>query len=272
VGFNARAIDLVLSVVTAALPFPILTFIGIATRLSAARREQRFAAMRLVGATPRQISVISAVESSVAAVTGAAAGFGLFYLLRPALARINFTGGRFFTADLALNAPDILFVAIGVPLAAAGAARLALRRVTISPLRVTRSVTPPRPRAWRVLPLLAGLGELAWFVHAVRTARRRRDLALSARRAAVDPGCARCDRDPHGVPPGPGRIGARRRRVRAARRHPGARPLPGRDGDRRHGRRRRLVAGWGRRPGLAGGRGLGRPAAAAAGPGRRRGH
>ena len=36
----------------AALLFPVLIFVGAATRLSAARREQRFAAMRLVGATP----------------------------------------------------------------------------------------------------------------------------------------------------------------------------------------------------------------------------
>ncbi|KQC37184.1 FtsX-like permease family protein [Frankia sp. ACN1ag] len=166
VGINANGIDLVLSVVTAALLFPVLIFIGTATRLSAARREQRFAAMRLVGATPRQISVIAAVESSVAAVGGVAAGFGLFALLRPALAPIPFTGERFYTADLSLNLADILLVAFGVPIAAAAAARLALRRVTLSPLGVTRQVTPRPPRAWRILPLLAGLGELVWFVHA----------------------------------------------------------------------------------------------------------
>jgi len=61
--------------------FPVLTFISTATRLAAARREQRFAAMRLAGATPRQFSVISAVEASVAAVAGVTAGFGLFFLL-----------------------------------------------------------------------------------------------------------------------------------------------------------------------------------------------
>ncbi len=55
-------------------------------------------------------------------------------------------------------------VAIGVPVAAAVVARLALRRVNISPLGVTRRVTPAPPRAWRVLPLLAGLAELGFFV------------------------------------------------------------------------------------------------------------
>ena len=42
---------------------PVLILIATANRLSTARREERFAAMRLVGATPRQISVVSAVEA-----------------------------------------------------------------------------------------------------------------------------------------------------------------------------------------------------------------
>ncbi len=168
VGINKRGITLILAVVAAALLFPVLIFIGGATRLSAARREQRFAAMRLVGATPRQISVISTVESSLAAAVGVAFGFGLFFAFRPLLAKIPFTGDPFFTSDLSLNLPDILLVVIGIPVAAAVVARLALRRVNISPLGVSRQATPRRPRAWRVIPLLAGiveLGYLAYFSH-----------------------------------------------------------------------------------------------------------
>ena len=150
--------------VALALLTPVLIFIATATRLSAARREQRFAAMRLVGARPRQISVIAAVESTVAAAAGVAAGFGLFFVLRIPLAAVPFTGEPFFPGDLSLSLPDILVVAIGVPVAAALVARLALRRVKISPLGVTRRVTPKPPRAWRVLPLLAGLAELGFFV------------------------------------------------------------------------------------------------------------
>jgi hypothetical protein len=168
IGIDASGIDLILSIVAAALLFPVLIFIATATRLSAARREQRFAALRLVGATPRQVAVISAVESTLAATLGVAAGFGLFYALRPALAEVPFTGDRFFLADLSLNTPDVLLVALGVPLAAAAAARLAMRRVLVSPLGVSRRVTPPAPRAWRVLPLVAGLGELWYFVLAGR--------------------------------------------------------------------------------------------------------
>jgi hypothetical protein len=168
VGFDANGIDLVLAVVAAALLFPVLIFIATATRLSAARREQRFAAMRLVGATPRQIAIIAAVESTVAAAIGVGLGFALFFAVRPALAGIPFTGSRFYVDDLSLNLPDVLVVAIGIPLAAAVAARVALRRVNISPLGVSRRVTPRPPGAWRVLPLLLGLAELGYFVLAGR--------------------------------------------------------------------------------------------------------
>jgi hypothetical protein len=162
-GFGPSGTVLVLSVVALVLLLPVLIFIGTATRLSAARREQRFAAMRLVGATPRQISLIAAVESTMAAVAGVAAGFGLFFVLRVPLAAVPFTGQPFFPAELSLSLPDIIVVTVGVPAAAAIVARLALRRVNISPLGVTRRATPAPPRAWRVLPLLAGLAILGLF-------------------------------------------------------------------------------------------------------------
>ena len=164
IGIDSDGISLVLAVVTAALLFPVLIFIGTATRLSAARREQRFAALRLVGATPRQVAVIATVESTVAAAVGVVAGFALFLALRPAIAPIPFTGAPFFPDDLSLGPVEVLAVALGIPVAAAVAARLALRRVSISPLGVSRRVTPPAPRPWRLIPLLLALAELGWFV------------------------------------------------------------------------------------------------------------
>ena len=162
-GIESSGIDLILSVVALGMLTPVLIFIATATRLSAARREQRFAAMRLAGATRRQVSLLAAVESTAAAVLGVAAGFGIFFLLRAPVAGIPFFGEPFFPGQLSLSPPDILAVAIGVPVAAAVAARLALRRVHISPLGVARRTTPKPPRAWRTLPLLAGLAELGFF-------------------------------------------------------------------------------------------------------------
>ncbi|GAA0497825.1 hypothetical protein Ade02nite_53740 [Paractinoplanes deccanensis] len=164
IGIGGDGLTLILGVVGVALLFPLLMFVGTATRLAAARREQRFAAMRLIGATPRQVATLATVESTVAAALGAAAGFALYPLVRLGLTRIPFTGERFFPAQLSLSWVQIAAVAVGVPLGAAVAARLALRRVRISPLGVTRRVTPRPPRAWRLVPLAAGLAELAWFV------------------------------------------------------------------------------------------------------------
>ena len=117
-------VDLILSVVAVAILAPVLIFIATATRLSAARREQRFAAMRLAGATRRQVSLLAATESTVAAILGVAAGFGIFFLLRTPVAGIPFIGEPFFPAELSLSLRDILAVAIGVPVFAAVAARL----------------------------------------------------------------------------------------------------------------------------------------------------
>jgi hypothetical protein len=131
-------IDFILSIVALAVLAPVLIFIATATRLSAARREQRFAAMRLVGATRDQVSLLAAVESTAAALLGVAAGFGIFFLLRAPVAGIPFVAEPFFPAELTLSPVDILAVVIGVPVAAVVAARLALHRVHISPLGVAR--------------------------------------------------------------------------------------------------------------------------------------
>jgi hypothetical protein len=163
-GIPTSGLQLILVVVALGLIFPLLILIGTTTRLAAARREQRFAAMRLVGATPRQVAVVSAVEATVSAVAGTALGFGLFFLFRGWLAGMPFTGAPFFPADLSLSLLQVLAVAIGVPVAAALAARFALRRVRISPLGVSRRVTPKPPRVYRLLPLAVGVAELAWFI------------------------------------------------------------------------------------------------------------
>jgi ABC-type antimicrobial peptide transport system permease subunit len=163
-GVHNDRLKIILAVGVAALLLPMLVFIATATRLAAARREQRFAAMRLVGATPRQITVISTVEACMAALFGALLGIGLFYGVHPALANLDFTGQRLASGDLSPGRVTIVVVALGVPVAAAISARIAMRRAQISPLGVLRRVTPPSPRAYRLAPLIVGLAELLYFV------------------------------------------------------------------------------------------------------------
>jgi hypothetical protein len=148
-GFGIAAIGLI---------FPMLVLIGTATRLAAARREARFAAIRLAGATARQINVIASVDSALGASLGALAGIAAFQALRPALAGVAITGSRFFPDLVAPTALQYVAVVAGVPLAAAGAALWSLRRVRITPLGAARKVRAAAPGWWRLLPLLAGLG------------------------------------------------------------------------------------------------------------------
>jgi hypothetical protein len=160
---STQGIAAVLGIVAIALLFPVLVFISTATRLAAARREQRFAAMRLAGATPRQVSVVATVEAAIAAIAGTAVGFCLFFGFRSELARIPFSGHPFFAGDMRLSLPAIVVVVLGIPAAAAVVAHVALRRVRISPLGTARRVRARRPSAWRTVPLLAGIGELVYF-------------------------------------------------------------------------------------------------------------
>ncbi|HSR87264.1 MAG TPA: FtsX-like permease family protein [Streptosporangiaceae bacterium] len=140
-----------------AFVFPILILIGTATRLAAARREERYAALRLCGATSRQISVIAAVDSLLSALLGSLAGIGIFLLLRPALANTAITSQRYFANEVTPTIAGYAAVLVIVPIAAAVTGLLSLRRVRVSPLGVSRKVTPPPPSMWRTLPLVVGL-------------------------------------------------------------------------------------------------------------------
>ena len=140
-----------------AVLFPILILIGTATRLSAARREERFAAMRLVGATPAQISVIASADAIVSALLGVLLGFGVFALVQPALANAALIGTRYFAFNVTPTAAGYIALLVAVPLASAIASLMSLRRLRISPLGVSRRVTPPAPRFGRVVPLLIGI-------------------------------------------------------------------------------------------------------------------
>jgi hypothetical protein len=141
-----------------AVLFPMLILVGTATRLAAARREERYAAMRLVGATPRQISVVASIDAMVSALLGVLLGIGIFALVQPALANASLIGTRYFAFDVTPTATDYIGMLVGVPVVSAIAALLSLRRVRISPLGVARKVTPPPPGIWRVVPLLVGIG------------------------------------------------------------------------------------------------------------------
>jgi MFS family permease len=137
----------------AALLTPILVLIATATRLAAGRREQRLAAMRLVGASGGQVRAFAAVEALLGAAGGSILGLLTYFAIRPIAAHSNLDGDTFFPSDLRLTPISVLAL-VGVPVLAVAVAMFSLRRIELSPLAASRQSVPEKPRAWRLLPLL----------------------------------------------------------------------------------------------------------------------
>jgi len=204
------------------LVVPTLGLLGAAARLTAARREQRLATLRLAGATPAVVTLLAAVEVASAAAIGAAVGVLGYLVALPAFDAIPLAGGPFSLADLRLGPAALLGALVLTPLLAALAAVVALRGVATGPLGVRRRTTPRRPSTVRLAAIpvawafflrsavamregggstvtLLGLGLviatlavvgpwLAWLLGTLeRLLGRRAPLLIAGRRTVADP-------------------------------------------------------------------------------------
>ncbi|GAA2900983.1 ABC transporter permease [Streptosporangium fragile] len=156
-----RALGLIASVL---MVVPLLVFGGAAARLTVARRDQRLAALRLVGASPGQVVAMTVAEAVITAFGGALLGAVLYGLLTPLLMRIEIAGGSWFLADLWPGVLPVLAVLVAVPLLVGVSAVVGLRRVVVSPLGVAKRETPPALRFVRVVVLLAVLAAVPALV------------------------------------------------------------------------------------------------------------
>ncbi|MCV2393156.1 hypothetical protein OEB99_02440 [Actinotalea sp. M2MS4P-6] len=162
-AFQARAVDpppdleqlagtyvLLAGIATALLLVPLTSLAGAAARLGVARRDARLATLRLLGATPREVVALTAIETAAQALAGALLGALGYAALLPLWTSIPFQGREFSAAELWLGWWPLLGVLAGVPLLAAASAVVSLRRVVITPLGVARRETPPGLRATRL--------------------------------------------------------------------------------------------------------------------------
>ncbi|GAA3592447.1 FtsX-like permease family protein [Agrococcus terreus] len=142
---------LMLSFVAAALLLPaVWTLAQAAVRLAIARRDDRLAALRLAGATRGQVSAMALLDAVSQALVGGLVGALLALAVTPGIARIEFQGLPFTTAEL-LPPAWVWLAAIGaVVLIALGAALASLRRVHVTPLGVAQRVRPRRLSLWRI--------------------------------------------------------------------------------------------------------------------------
>jgi hypothetical protein len=158
---SAATLPVLLALAGVGLVVPLLVLVGTAARLSAASRERRASAIRLVGATPRQLRRLGAVEGATMGTLGAAAGLVLFLLLRAPMAALIPVRDGVYAADVAPPWPAALAVLAGVPVLTAVAGVVALRRAVSAPLATRRQAARPDASLIRLVPIAAGLLALA---------------------------------------------------------------------------------------------------------------
>ncbi|RDI33473.1 FtsX-like permease family protein [Lentzea flaviverrucosa] len=137
------------------LVVPCLVLVASAARLTAAKRERRLAALRLAGASPRQVVVMTAVETAIGAVVGSVLGVVLARPFSHLTAKVPWEGGTWYPGDFVPEPAVVAAVAVLAPLLVIGAAITGLRRVVNQPLaaEAKRGV-----RSWRLLTIAGALG------------------------------------------------------------------------------------------------------------------
>ena len=131
---------------------PVALLIVAVTRVAGRQRERRLAAIRLVGATQTQISLVAAVEAGLAAVGGAALGWAIYEVGRRMLAAtVIFQYGHFWVDDVALPPWWLAGVLLGTPVLVMLTAVASLRHVRAARSRCSGACRAAAPRSgcWR---------------------------------------------------------------------------------------------------------------------------
>jgi hypothetical protein len=141
------------------LLIPSLVLVASASRLTAARRERRLAALRLAGATPAQVTAMVAAETGIAALSGAAIGVAVSPVLHAGATLVPWGGGTWLADDFIVPWYVLVIVGLAVPVLVVGAAVLGLRRVVNTPLMAVGGHTrkPLSPFRLAIVPIAVAL-------------------------------------------------------------------------------------------------------------------
>ncbi|GGR69353.1 membrane protein [Streptomyces aureoverticillatus] len=137
---------------------PVLIFIGTAVRFGGERRDQRLAALRLVGADRRAVRRIAAGEALFGALLGLALGAVFFLGVRQLVGVVDIWKVSAFPSDMVPLPGLAALIMVAVPVSSVLVTLVSLRAVAIEPLGVVRSTTARKRRLWwRLLLPVAGL-------------------------------------------------------------------------------------------------------------------
>ena len=140
---------------------PALLLVGIVTDLGAAQRAERFATLRLIGATPQQVARTAALEIGATTFVGALAGVALYLALIPLAAQITLKSSRFYYSDLLRSPVNAVLAVVVTTAGAAAVAWWRTRRADVGPLGGSRERSERRPRLLALAPVILGMAGLA---------------------------------------------------------------------------------------------------------------
>lgn len=140
-----------------ALLVPVIVFISATSRFAENIRQRRLAALRLVGASGRQVGRIASGEALIGSVFGVALGW-ILYLVARTIATSGPTSLALYPSDVQPTWWCAALVTMGIPVIAVATAVASMRRTVIEPLGVVRqTATKPRKLAWRCIPIAVGV-------------------------------------------------------------------------------------------------------------------
>lgn len=139
---------------------PLAVCFAVIARLSAAARDRRLAALRLLGMTQRDTRRVNALETILAAFVGGLVATGVYSVLNARLAQWGLGGIVWFSSDSALRPGMAAMALVGVPVFAAVLAIAGSRSAVQNALAVRRDA-PARRAGWiRLAPLGVGMALL----------------------------------------------------------------------------------------------------------------
>lgn len=146
------------------LIIPLLGLGSAATRLGANGRARRLASLRLIGISALQVNLMTLVETLLHALAGFAVGLTLYLLTLPAWSLVKFSDINLGTSELLLPWWGFVWALALVAVIALISTVIGLRRVSISPLGVSRRQTPAALKYWRVIGLVVTIPAVVYFM------------------------------------------------------------------------------------------------------------
>ncbi|MFF5075322.1 FtsX-like permease family protein, partial [Micromonospora olivasterospora] len=141
---------------------PAVLYFAVCSRLSAASRRRRYAALRLVGMNRRRVLRLAAIEAAAAGLAGGLLGLAAYAALNRVIGPSGILGFTWYpeASAFSLVGGVAMVLVLGLLAGAVGGASSA--RALFRPVEARFDAADRPPRWWQVAPLVFGLGLIVY--------------------------------------------------------------------------------------------------------------